>query len=525
MLSISAVAAFDATDVNDTLEASDADEEPPSESPLDPQDVLSVSQDDYTLETKDLSLYYRNGTRYSVTLSHDNVPVENAPVIININGVNYTRFTDSQGQASIGINLNPGDYVVSSFYNYESNTLRLNSDVEVLSTLEGYDVEKIYKNDTQYYISVLDNYGSLLANSDVTFNINGVYYTRKTNESGIARLNINLIPGEYILTACHENGLLCSNLITVLPSISGSDIIKIYKNDTQYYASFLDVDGSPLADREVTFNINGVFYSRMTDVNGLAKLNINLNPGTYIITAMNPANGDLISNLVGVLPSLITSDVVSFNKTTVFKALLINPDASIGKNRDIEFIINDNTYQARTDENGFASIDLELTNGIYEIVSHDLVTDLYVNNIINVSAENNDGEVLYYSIYGVSPDNKTIMAIGRPSASGETSKYGYTYYMTVLERICPYCGSSELYWSIFWTGDETSNYGVFPATGHKEGGSAEGHIFCANCDADWSIFGNEHVYSGHGLKVISEPVLSSKAAAYALKNGEMIYSG
>ena len=117
------------------------------------------------------------------------------------------------------------------------------------------------------------------------------------------------------------------------------------------------------------------------------------------------------------------------------------------------------------------------------------------------------------------------MAIGRPSASGELSTYGYKFYMTEFERVCPYCGSTELYWGIFWTGDETSNYGLFPATGHKEGGSAEGHIFCANCDADWSVFGNEHVYGGGTkLKAVSTPSSTTKNIAYMLKNGEMIYS-
>ena len=67
------------------------------------------------------------------------------------------------------------------------------------------------------------------------------------------------------------------------------------------------------------------------------------------------------------------------------------------------------------------------------------------------------------------------------------------------------------------------NYGVFPATGNKEGGSAEGHIFCANCDADWSVFGNDHG-GRNKLTVVSQSVLTTKDAAYMLKNGEMIYS-
>lgn len=525
MLSLSAVAAFDVTDVNDTLETSDADEEPPSGDALIPQDVISARQDDYSLQTSDVSMYYKNGTRYSVTLMHSDIPMENASVTININGINYTKYTDSNGQASLGINLVPGNYSVSSFYNYDSGLISLNSGIEVLSTLEGQDIEKIYKNDTQYYISALDNYGNPLTGSDVTFNINGVFYSRKTNGNGIARLNINLNPGNYILTAFHENGLLYSNNITVLPSISGSDIIKIYKNGTNYHAHFFDLDGSPLANRDVTFNINGVFYTRMTDSNGIAKLNINLNPGFYILTAINPVNGDLFSNNIGVLPSILSSDIVSRNKTTRFEAVFLNPDSSTAKNKNVEFIINGTTYKVKTDDNGVASIDLDLKSGIYEIVSHDLSTGLYVRDMINVSVDNSDEEVLYYSKYGVSPDNKTLMVIGRPSAIGETSKYGYTYYMTVFERVCPYCGSNELYWHIFWAGDETSDEGIFPATGRRETGSAEGNIFCKHCDSDFSIFGNEHVYSGgRTLKIISEPVLSSKEAAYLLKNGEMVYT-
>lgn len=524
MLSISAVAAVDSGAVSDELDLSDSEEEPPSGTALVPQDIISTSQDDYSLETRDVSMYYKNGTRYSVTLTHFDDPVENASVIISLNGVNYTRITDSNGVASLAINLIPGNYSISAFYNYDSKLMDLNSDVEVLSTLVGNDIQKIYKNDTQYYISVLDNFGNPLANSDITFNINGVFYNRKTNENGIARLNINLLPDEYILTAIHQNGLSYSNKVTVLPSISGSDIFKIYKNDTQYYASFLNTDGSPLADTEVTFNINGVFYSRMTDADGVAKLNINLDPSSYILTAINPVNNDMHSDTIVVLPSVIASDIESNNSSVKFKAILINSDASVGSNRDMEIIVDNTSYIVRTDKMGFAELDLDLENGIHNVLSHDFATDFYASSIINVSTVKDNNETLYYSIYGVSPDNKTIMAIGRPSASGELSEYGYKFYMTVFERVCPYCGSTELYWGIFWTGDETSNYGVFPATGQKEGGSAEGHIFCANCDADWSVFGNEHVSSGRALEAISESVLSSKDAAYALKNGEMIYS-
>lgn len=535
MLSISAVAAFDTTAAGDDIETSDADEEPPSGAPLYESDIKSVSQDEYSLETKDLSLYYKNGTRYEVTVMQGDLPVGNASIIINVCGVNYTRTTNADGKASLAINLNPGNYSIYSLYDYGLNSIQLNSDIEVLPTILGNDIVKIYRNDTQYYATVLDKKGNPLANSQVTFNINGVFYSRKTNENGIAKLNINLQAGEYILTAIQDNGFMYSNLITVLPSISGSDLVKFYKNGTQYHASFLDASGNPLTNTYVSFNINGVFYERMTNEYGVAKLNINLLPGTYILTAINPLNGEMYSNLVTVIPTLITSDVYSDNKTISYNVILINDDGSVGEGRYVSITVDGISYEVMTNAYGVASLELTLNNGIHDVYTKDLNNGLQINNIINVTVEEDEiyeenisfllsNETLYYSEYGVSPDNLTIMAIGRPSASGELSEYGYKFYMTVFERVCPYCGSNELYWGIFWTGDETSNYGVFPATGYKEGGSAEGHIFCANCDADWSVFGNEHVYGGgNKLTIISESVLSSKDAAYMLKNGEMIY--
>ena len=52
------------------------------------------------------------------------------------------------------------------------------------------------------------------AGEEVTFNINGVFYTRTTNASGIAKLNINLMAGQYIITSSY-NGLSIGNKVTV----------------------------------------------------------------------------------------------------------------------------------------------------------------------------------------------------------------------------------------------------------------------------------------------------------------------
>ena len=124
-----------------------------------------------------------------------------------------------------------------------------------------------------------------------------------------------------------------------------------------------------------------------------------------------------------------------------------------------------------------------------------------------------------YSKCGVSADGKYLMAIGKPSASKD-SVSGWT--KTIFNRKCPHCGSSELYWGIFWAGNEHSNWGTFGCTGRSEGGSAEGHIFCKSCDADYSVQGHEHISgSKYSLTKVGSIVSSSKQEAYDLKNGKM----
>ena len=47
---------------------------------------------------------------------------------------------------------------------------------------------------------------------------------------------------------------------------------------------------------KLTFNVNGIFYNRLTDSNGQAALNIRLPPGEYIITSS--FNGANIANKI-----------------------------------------------------------------------------------------------------------------------------------------------------------------------------------------------------------------------------------
>jgi len=526
MLSVSAVgAASDVGNVvsfDDDVETGDLDVDPSSG--IDDINNVTYSKSEDTREPviygEDLSMYYKNGSRYEVSIYQDgkiiNSQNNDSKVIFNVNGVNYTKELVN-GKASIGINLNPGNYTITTFYHYTDGLATKTNNIEVLSTILANDVVKFFRNGTQYYAKFLDGCGSPLVNASVTFNINGVLYKKQTDYEGVARLNINLFPGKYILTAMHPDGLMYGYNITVLSTIHGDDIVKFFRNGTQYCAKFLDGCGSPLVNASVIFNINGVFYKKQTDDNGMARLNINLFPGEYILTAIH-LNGEEKANIIKVLTTISAEDISLIeNKNGVF--VLKTHDGA----RNVSITIDGVEYIVQTDGGGVATLNVSLSKGNHAVLSKNLNSGEEIFNTIYVMED--PAFIKYYSIYGVSPDGKYIMAIGRPSAAGELSKYGYTFYKSVFERICPCCRSDRLYWGIFWAGSETANWGVFPATGLKESGSAEGHIFCAKCDADFSVIdGKNHGGGSKNLIKVISTVSSSKDEAYILKNGQMPYS-
>ena len=267
--------------------------------------VNDLSKKPVKIDAPDIDLFYKNGTRFIATLSDKNGNyLANQSLIFTVSGINYTRTTDSQGQASIAVNLIPGDYNFIVYYNGNDNYLnsKATAKCSVHPTIYSGNIVKYYRNDTNYFASFLKGDGTPLAFTNVTFNINGVFYTRLTNVGGIARLNINLPPEEYTLTAIHpDSGYMYSSNVTVLPTIISSDLVKEYKDENQYSATFLDDFGAPLANTDVTFNINGVFYDRTTDASGVARLNINLPEGEYVLTAYHPADKYMLSNTIRVL--------------------------------------------------------------------------------------------------------------------------------------------------------------------------------------------------------------------------------
>lgn len=382
-----------------------------------------------SIDINDFEMYYKNGTKLTGKLLDNNSnPIINQTVSITINGVSYNKITDGNGTFGMNINLDPNVYNFTVAYNGSDiyNSAFKNAKVTVLSVIKSNDLVKYYKNESQFYATLLDEKGNPIANNTaVQFNVNGVFYTRYTNENGTAKLNIKLYPEHYIITIIHHKGEKKGYNITVLPTIISKDLVKYYKNESQFYATFLNGQGKPIANNtEVHFNVNGVFYTSYTNEKGTAKLNINLYPGNYIITSMHPDGFQMGVNIF-VNKTLITYDISQpCNKTgtATFNAEVLDGQGRPLSNASVTFLIAGIVLTKITDEKGIASINIKAYPGVYTITttyngySVGKTLEIYNNETgfkrYNLGSNENGTVHLYKSIGNTSSNVRIAYIIG-----------------------------------------------------------------------------------------------------------------
>ena len=348
--------------------------------------ITVIPNVDVNLDVDDVVMVYHDGTRLVAKLTdYQGKPIVNATIYFNINGVNYARTTDANGTASIALNLESGAYPVIVAYNGSASYSKISKNITVTinPSIIADDLVKMYKNDTKFSAKFLGSDGKVLANTTVKFNINGVLYTRTTNNDGVGSLAINLRPGEYVLTAYNPvTGEQQGFNITVKSLIVTQDLTKYYMNASSFQAIIYDKNGSLAVGKNVTFNINGVFYTRTADENGVVSLAINLRPGEYIITTIYEELD--IGNNVVVLPTLVTSDLnMTYWDGSKFTAQTLDGQGKPLVNQNVTFNVNGRLYFKTTGDDGVASLTINLMSGKYIITSY--WNDFQTGNTIIIS--------------------------------------------------------------------------------------------------------------------------------------------
>lgn len=154
------------------------------------------------ITTQDMKMTERDGSQFiAIASSVTGVRLSGVPVIFNINGVNYERTTDMVGEAKININLDKGDYeITSTSYDIiKKNLIHIDEKPKKVTRMEGVNINKSFSDKTAYQCAVYDDNGRVGGTVNIT--VNGVTYARTNDENGLYKLNINLPVGTYQITA------------------------------------------------------------------------------------------------------------------------------------------------------------------------------------------------------------------------------------------------------------------------------------------------------------------------------------
>ena len=317
------------------------------------------------ISVSDVTKYYNSNVKFTISLiTANDKPISDSKIFVSINGVEKSYTTDHEGKVYLDTDYPLGKYVVKLRYEGSNSFYpsQANATIEVLSTIDSSDLVKLYGSGLQYFALFKDLDGKALMDTQVFFKLDGKTYNFTTLPNGVVRLNINLSPGTYSITAINpvtgENRI---NKITIFQKIMGNkDVVNYYGAKTVFKVRAYGIDGKPVgAGNVVSFKIGGKTFKVKTDKDGYAKLSIRLNPREFIVTTK--FNGTKVYNKILVKP-VLTTKVTSNKKTkkTRFTAKLVNTQGKPLKGKKITFKISNKKYVAKTNKKGIASVNVKL---------------------------------------------------------------------------------------------------------------------------------------------------------------------
>ena len=328
----------------------------------------------------------------------DTLSVQNKLEISNEYSISETNIVNSHDDnngtlrasfASAGASDN-----LSSYSGGEDNILSVSNDDAVVSAnSSGSNVANTTKvptmlsvSDTSYSkagtifkVTLKDNSSNALKGQKISLKVNGKTYSANTNNNGVASIKTAaLAVGSYSLSLTYAgnsnySASSLSKKVKVLSSVKGSNIEKYYGYTSPYQATFLK-DGEALANTKVSFKLNGKTYTRTTNKNGVAKVNVYLNVGNYTITSTNPYSKQVLSNKIVVKKDQSTlthkpsKTYIAPNTKYVFKVALKSKHNVNIKKGVIDFTYNGKTITKKANLDGIANITISgLSKGTYTV--------------------------------------------------------------------------------------------------------------------------------------------------------------
>jgi len=220
------------------------------------------------------------------------------------------------------------------------------------------DISVVYGSESYFSVKVVTSNNHSVVGASVEFTINGKAINATTDNEGIAKLEINEVPGNYVVATSYNNQYYLNNVSVMLDlqncKVVSKNIAVDYAGESYFTAKLVSSDGKvAVGGQSVIFVINGKTLTVKTDKNGMAKIKITEVPNKYTIITIY--DGKTYKNTVTVKQVLKVSKVTvkkTARKFTLKATLKIN--GKLVKGKVIIFKFNGKTYKVKTNSKGIA---------------------------------------------------------------------------------------------------------------------------------------------------------------------------
>lgn len=347
---------------------------------------FSVTKNPYYLHSGNYWGYYgASGTLAKIT-DQKGSPVKGEVVYATVLNETYNATTDENGEARFIMDLEVGNYTV--LFEYKGQSLLKH--LFVYSTIDMVNLGGEYMNSKVGAYFTYPYGGAQPETLDVKFIINGTEYGTTTDSRGYASADVDLPVGVHTITAVNLcNGERKQSKVTVYKATPAVTITKSKRGDGILLTASLS---QPSAIGNMVFTMGSKKYTTAV-IDGKAILAFNvLEEGSYDVYANYIGDYNFNNNLSSVLKFDYVHTDYSMSAPRVskyyggpekFTVTLYNYNRPLA-NAIINITADGREYDIRTDGNGVATFDANLSPGVH--TAYCTYDDLTVLSEINVKS-------------------------------------------------------------------------------------------------------------------------------------------
>ena len=333
------------------------------------------------IKANDITKYYKGSTPFTAQFFDSNGNyLTNNLVSITVNGETYFLKTNDLGIASLKVNLKPGIYKIVS--TDPITGFKLTTNYIILSTISPTALKKF--EGEKFKVKFFKSNSKVLAKKYVKIKFKGKKHKIKTNSKGLAILSLKKVKkGTYKIVCYNNDGLSQSFKLKVYKRKASTSIsTKSYRfipGDNRIIQAKLStaLGNGFNSGKTLKFIINGHSYSRKTDSNGIAYLDLSsFKKGIYNFQvkyggninfkSSKSSNSFTIYDTTQTTLSVVSTKHFGYGAGTLFKLAYSAGGVPLA-NYDVSLTIDGKNYIKTTGNSGIVSIPINLNIGSYTV--------------------------------------------------------------------------------------------------------------------------------------------------------------